>query len=105
MSARPDLTPEQEQQAQELAARIQSRSAAAVLEMARTLVATSDATLFGQTEFALRDHALGLVGAAYTEHLIEKKAATTARRSTARTAAPRRRSTPTASDTPNPLAD
>ncbi|MGB8435489.1 MAG: hypothetical protein WCE38_14620 [Burkholderiales bacterium] len=105
MTPRPDLTVEQEQQAQELAARIQSRSAAAVLEMARTLVATSDATLFGDTEFALRDQALGLVGAAYTEHLIEKKAATTARRSTAHTARPRRRSTPTGSDTPSLSAD
>jgi hypothetical protein len=105
MAPRPDLTPEQEQQAQELAARIQSRSAEAVLEMARALVATSDVTLFGDTEFTLRDKALGLVGAAYTEHLIEKKAATKARRSTARTAARRRRSTDTASDGPNPSAD
>src|SRR4051812_20816214 len=93
MSARPDLTAEQAQRAQALAARIRSRSAAAVLEMARALVATSDATLFGDTEFALRDQALGLVSAAYREHLAEKKAATTARRSTARAAARPRRST------------
>jgi hypothetical protein len=105
MTPRPDLTPEQELQAQELAARIQSRSADAVLEMARTLVATSDLTLFGNTEFALRDKALGLVGVAYTEHLIEKKAATKARRSTARTATRRRRSTDTASDASNLSAD
>jgi hypothetical protein len=104
MPARPDLTPEQEQQAQELAARIQSRAAATVLEMARTLVATSDTALFGDTEFALRDQALGLVGAAYTEHLIEKKVATKARRSTVHTAARPRRSTPTERDRPNPSA-
>jgi hypothetical protein len=105
MAARPDLTPEQEQQAQALAARIQSRSADAVLEMARTLVATSDATLFGDTEFALRKQALGLVGEAYTEHLHEKKVATKARRSTARTAARRPRSTTIASETPSPSAE
>jgi hypothetical protein len=104
MLPRPDLTPEQEQQAQELAARIHSRSADAILEMARTLVATSDPTLFGDTEFALRDRALGLVGAAYTEHLIEKKAATTGRRSTARSARRRPPSTATGSGGPSPSA-
>lgn len=105
MSPRLDLTPEQEQQAQALAARIQTRSAAAVLEIARTLVATTDATLFGDTEFAIRDRALGLVADAYAEHLGEKKVATAVRPSTARTAARRRRSTTTADAAPNPSAD
>src|SRR5689334_5366350 len=90
------LSPELEQQAQELAARIRCRSADAVLDMARRLVAASDETLFGDTEFALRDAALGMVAAAYTEHL-EKKVATSARASTARGAA-----TPPASTTTAP---
>ena len=66
------LSPELERQAQELAARIQSRSADAILDMARRLVATTDETLFGQTEFALRDQALGIVADAYAEHLPQK---------------------------------
>lgn len=68
------LSPELEQKAQDLAARITSRSADAILEMARRLVATTDGTLFGQTEFALRDQALRLVADAYTEHLPKKVA-------------------------------
>lgn len=69
------LSPELEQKAQELAARIRSRSAETILDMARRLVATTDETLFGDTELALRDQAVGLVAQAYTEHL-EKKVAT-----------------------------
>ena len=75
-----------EQKAQELAKRIQARSSESILEMARRLVATTDDTLFGDTEFALRDHALGLVAEAYAEHL-PQKVATLARPSTARSAA------------------
>lgn len=89
------LTPELEQKARDLAARVRTRSEASILEMARRLVATTDETLFGATEFALRDHALGLVADAYNEHL-EKKAATSPPPSTARTAAGRPSSTPTA---------
>lgn len=66
------LTPELEAKAQELAARIRSRSETAILDMARRLVACTDDTLFGDTEFALRDHALGLVADAYAEHLPKK---------------------------------
>jgi hypothetical protein len=68
------LSPELEQKAQELAARIKSRSADAILDMARRLVATTDDTLFGETEFALRRQALGLVADAYAEHLPKKVA-------------------------------
>lgn len=88
------LSPELEQKAQELAARITSRSADAILEMARRLVATTDATLFGDTEFALRDHALGLVADAYAEHL-PQKVATSGPPSTAPTAGGRPASTAT----------
>jgi hypothetical protein len=67
------LSPELEQKAQELATRIKARSADAILEMARRLVATTDDTLFGDTEFQLRDQALGIVADAYTEHLPKKR--------------------------------
>lgn len=66
------LSPEQEAKAQELAARIQARSADAILEMARRLVASTDESLFGDTEFALRDRAQGIVADAYAEHLPQK---------------------------------
>ena len=68
------LSPEQEAKAQELAARIKARSADAILEMARRLVASTDDTLFGDTEFALRDQAQGIVADAYAEHLPQKVA-------------------------------
>ena len=66
------LTPELEARAQELAARLRTRSADALLDMARRLVATTDETLFGDTEFALRDSALRLVADAYACHLPQK---------------------------------
>ncbi|OWY61171.1 hypothetical protein B7486_65200, partial [cyanobacterium TDX16] len=66
------LDPEREAKAQELAARITARSADAILEMARRLVATTDDTLFGDTEFALRDQAQGIVADAYACHLPQK---------------------------------
>lgn len=88
------LTPELEQKAQELAARIKARSADAILEMARRLVATNDDTLFGDTEFALRDQALGVVADAYAEHL-PKKVGTPPPPSTAPTAGDVPRSTTT----------
>lgn len=66
------LDPELEARAQELAARIKARSADTILEMARRLVATTDETLFGDTEFALRDQAQGIVADAYACHLPQK---------------------------------
>ena len=89
------LSPELEAKAQELAARIQARSADAILEMARRLVATTDDTLFGDTEFALRDQAQGIVADAYAEHL-PKKVGTPPPPSTAPTAEGVPPSTPTA---------
>lgn len=80
------LDPEREAKAQELAARITARSADTILEMARRLVATTDDTLFGDTEFALRDQAQGIVADAYAEHL-PQKVATPLPPSTAPTAA------------------
>jgi hypothetical protein len=89
------LSPELEAKAQELAARIKARSSDAILGMARRLVATTDDTLFGDTEFALRDQALGLVADAYACHL-PQKVGTPGLPSTAPTAAGPPRSTGTA---------
>ena len=79
------LSPELEARAQELAARIVARSAGDILDMARRLVTTTDATLFGDTEFALRDATQRIAGHAYACHL-PKKAATPRPPSTAPTA-------------------
>src|SRR5436305_5716622 len=89
------LSPEQEAKAQALAARIKARSAGTILEMARRLVATTDETLFGDTEFALRDQAQGIVADAYAEHLPQKPVTPPAP-STAPTAEDAPRSTGTA---------
>ena len=67
------LPPERDAKAWELAARIITRSADAILDRARRLVATPDEALFGDTEFALRDSALGVVADACTEHLGKKR--------------------------------
>ena len=66
------------------------------LAVARLLVATEERTLFGQTEFDVRDQVLKLVGQAYSLHLAQKKTAIAARPSTVRSAAKRPRSTVTA---------
>ena len=79
------LLDELEKKAIALAARIQSRSADAILDMARKLVSTTDETLFGDTEFALRDLTHRILDHAYTEHLLEKKVGTRAPRSIAPT--------------------
>jgi hypothetical protein len=71
-----------ELRAQELAGRIRTRCADAILDIARRLVMTTDENLFGDTEFALRDATRRIVGHAYTEHL-EKKVATSAPDATA----------------------
>src|SRR5206468_1336748 len=49
------LTPEQEAQAQELAALVSEAIAADVLQVARLLVSKKTKDTFGQTEFQLRD--------------------------------------------------
>ena len=69
------LPPELEAKALELASRIQTKASEIALQLARELVSTSDATLFGDTEFKLRDRAMQLVGVAYGEHLAQKKTA------------------------------
>ena len=70
------LSPELEAKALELASRMQAKASEITLQLARELVSTTDATLFGETEFKLRDRAMKLVGVAYTEHLGQKKTGT-----------------------------
>jgi hypothetical protein len=56
-----DLTPEQEAEAQRLAALIAQRAQEEALRIARLMVSKPDAELLGATEFEVRDrmHALG----------------------------------------------
>ncbi len=89
------LSPELEAQAQELAARIRTRSADTILAMARQLVATPEEQLFGTTELQLRDQTLQILGDALAERLPQKEA-TPGPASTAPTAPPAPASTPTA---------
>jgi hypothetical protein len=77
------LTAEQEAQAQQLAAKMREQAEEQFLAVARLLVATEERTLFGQTEFAIRDQFLKLTGQAYTLHLAQKKTVTAGRPSTA----------------------
>ena len=72
------LTAEQEAQAQQLAEAIAEAAKQELLEVARTLVDTNDATLFGETEFQIRGIILRLAAKAYERHLAEKKTATKA---------------------------
>jgi hypothetical protein len=46
--------------------------------LARTLVATDNASLFGDTEFTVRDLSHGIAAKAYRQHLEQKKTATKA---------------------------
>jgi hypothetical protein len=66
----------QEAQAQQLAQRLSQAVADDLLQMARTLVATAPESLFGATEFSLRDQAHRLAAKALQLHLQEKKTAT-----------------------------
>jgi len=52
-----DLTPEQEAEAQRLAALIGQKAQEEALRMARILVSKADAQLLGATEFEIRDRA------------------------------------------------
>jgi len=72
------LTDAQEAEAQLLAQRIMQAAHKEVLDVARTLVASKTATLFGATEFKLRDQVLQIAAKAYQQHLAEKKTATKA---------------------------
>jgi hypothetical protein len=75
--SQPQLTPEQEALAQQLAAALRHGTGDLIEQIARTLAATTDRTLFGDTELQIRDLALLLAARAYQIHLREKKMATT----------------------------
>lgn len=81
------LSAAQEAEAQLLAERIAQAAHDELLQIARTLVGTSTATLFGATEFKVRDLILRVAAKAYEEHLAQKKTATKVPASPAYTAA------------------
>lgn len=69
----PELTPAQEALAQQLNQALQQEPQGLIEQLARTLVATDDRSLFGATEFKLRDLVLRIAGRALEIHLREKK--------------------------------
>jgi hypothetical protein len=71
--ASPTLTPEQEVEAQDLAARVRQAIDDDLLRIARLLVSRPTAQLFGPTEFDVRDLVLRIGVKAYELHLAEKK--------------------------------
>jgi len=81
------LTAAQEAEAQLLAQRIAQAAEQELLQVARTLVGSNTATLFGATEFKVRDLILRVAAKAFEEHLAQKKMATTVPVSPARSAA------------------
>jgi hypothetical protein len=72
------LTPEQEAQAQELAALVAEAIASDVLQVARLLVSKKTKDPFGQTEFQLRDLTHQIGARALEISLAQKKTATSA---------------------------
>jgi hypothetical protein len=67
------LTPEQEAEAQRLAEIIGRKAQEEALRMARVLVSKSDAEIFGQTEYELRDSAHRVAAHALETALRERK--------------------------------
>jgi hypothetical protein len=67
------LTPEQEAEAQRLAARIGQKAQEEALHMARLLVSKPDRQLLGATEFTIRDHAHRIGAFALETALNERK--------------------------------
>ena len=73
------LPPEKEAQAQQLAHDLAEAAHEDFLRIARTLVGSDDASLFGDTELKVRDLVLKLAARAYQQHLAQKKTATRGR--------------------------
>ena len=71
--ARPELTPQQEADAQALAAKIHEKASDEILEIARGLVGRPDRELFGPGEFAVRDQVLKIGAKAIELELEERK--------------------------------
>jgi hypothetical protein len=72
------LSAAQEAEAQLLAQRIAQAAQDELLQVARTLVGSDTTSLFGATEFKVRDIILRVAAKAYQEHLAQKKTATRA---------------------------
>jgi hypothetical protein len=71
----PELTPEQEAEAQELEEKIRQAVEKEISGLARLMVSKSDKDLFGRTEFQVRELVLRIGAKVYEEHLREKKTA------------------------------
>jgi hypothetical protein len=69
-------TADQDAQAKERAAAIAEATQEELLPMARTLLEADSASLFGQTEFKIRDLAHRLAAKAYEQRLAQKKSVT-----------------------------
>jgi hypothetical protein len=76
--SRTPLSAEREAEARQLAEAIHQAVDAELLAVARTLVATDEHTLFGETEFQVRDLVLKVGAKAYQTFLAQKKMATAA---------------------------
>lgn len=68
-----ETTPERQAQVRELAAAIAESSEQELLEIAATLLDSEPETLFGATEFKIRDLALKIAAKAYQQRLGQKK--------------------------------
>ena len=74
--SRTPLSPEREAEAQQLLLALRDAVDEELLAVARALVATDESTLFGDTEFHLRDLILKAGAKAYQTFLAQKKTAT-----------------------------
>jgi len=73
--SRTPLSPEREAEAQQLLQALRQAADEDLLAIARALVATDEHTLFGQTEFDIRDLVHKIGAKAYQAHLAHKKMA------------------------------
>lgn len=73
---RTPLSPEREAEAQQLLLELREAVDDELLAVARALVATEEATLFGQTEFDVRDILHRAGAKAFRTYLAQKKTAT-----------------------------
>ncbi len=85
--SRTPLSPEREAEAQQLFQAIRQATEDELLAVARALVATDEATLFGDTEFHIRELVLKAGAKAYQTFLAQKKTAIAAPLCLARPAA------------------
>jgi hypothetical protein len=74
--SRTPLSPEREAQAQQLLHTLRQALDEELLALARTLAATDEATLFGQTEFDVRALVHKIGAKAFQTFLAQKKTAT-----------------------------